>query len=99
MSAIGGKADLVSIGNLCLLMTQSGHSRPETKCQIRCRFASDLELGIASPGTIPLFNPALWFTPLFFQLERIAVDLLAAQEDVPNVAAVGNVLSGIPPDD
>ncbi len=26
MSVFGGKADIVSIGDLCLLMTQSGHS-------------------------------------------------------------------------
>jgi hypothetical protein len=25
MSAFGGKADIVSVGDLCLLMTQSGH--------------------------------------------------------------------------
>jgi hypothetical protein len=76
-------------------MTQNGHSRPTTKYQIWRRFASDLELGIASPGTIPLFRPALWFKPLFFQLERIAVDLLAAHEHFTHIARVVNVFGRI----
>jgi hypothetical protein len=80
-------------------MTQNGHSRPTTKYQIWRRFASDLELGIASHGTIPLFRPALWFTPLFFQLERVTIDLLSPEEDVLNLARVRNVLCRISFDD
>ena len=42
MSAIGGKADIPRIGDLCLLMTQSGHWLLPVRVPISQNYAQDL---------------------------------------------------------